>query len=1441
MSLTFKLIKKRFILFICLLLAACQQEVLHLGVKESPQPQKGENIQQERLQPEQSLPAEESEETQMAVVEEEEALPPSESSENKQIAGVMEQPTPLPLEQEEQITLPESSKKDQPVTVEEEARALPETSPKIEQVISTRERPLLSLNTEMHTAAIKKMDVDAAERYLVTASQDKTVRVWYLQEDRLLRVLHLPIDKNGDGQIDAVAISPDGQTVAMGGMTDYRGNQAFSIYLFNRATGELQQRLSEHPALINHLAYSLDGQYLVASLKEEGIRIYHTSDYHLQAKDSDYGGSSDWAEFDRTSRLVTTCVDGYIRLYNEQFELLSKRKAIEDDELFPFSARFSPKGDKIAVGFADFNQIQVLSGANLKPLYVADTEDVIISLRGLIAWSKEGRWLYSEGAYDDGSNLNYILRWSKGGKGSYRTWPASSEMIMALHSLQDGSFVFGTTEPAFGRFNRKGEKTLYRKVAIVDFRSNPMGLLLSYEGDRIQFEYQYENQRKQSARFSLNERLLTLNPSESEELIAPLTDSDFIKITDLNTFYPKLNGQPLTLDQQETAHSVAIADDEQHFLLGTESYLRFFNEKGQQQWQVPTPGKTWGVNIAGNSEMALAAFSDGTLRWYRLTDGTELLAFFPHLDGKRWILWTPQGYYAASAGAEDLLGWSLNNGPDKMTDFFPVARFRDSYYRPDVVTKVLNTLDPEKALLLANVEAERGQDQQKTFQERLPPIVTLLSPQDGTTFSGPEIELRYHIRSPSNEAYTSLKVLLDGRPLKIQDLGLQEEEIEQNLQLTLPPRNVEVSLIVENHYAASEPATVQLHWQGPQETAQSIPKPNLYVLAVGVSHYEDSTLKLNYAAQDVIDLEKVLKIQKQKALYREVKIKRLDNASKNDIFDGLDWLEHETTQNDVVMIFLAGHGINDDKGRYYFLPCDVNLQRFKSTTVPYHYLQEIVSSLPSKILFFLDTIYSAQVIGANYGMADVVKITNDLASIENGIVVFASSTGKQFSLENPNWQNGAFMEVLIEALNGFADSNKDNRISIHELDLYLSQRVKTLTNGSQTPIMIKPKTIQDFPVFAYETLKKVQQQKQTVQVQEPPIITLLSPQGGTTFSDSEIALRYRLSRSSNEPITDLKVLVDGVPLKQDYLEQVRALNIGEENEQTVSITLPKRDVKISLIAANQYTQSSPASVQLHWQKQQPSFSEFKHKPKLYLLAVGVGEYKSGSVPKLNYAAQDARDFVQVWKTQKKQKGLYRDVSVKLLTDASKGEILDGLDWLERQTTQHDVAVTFFAGHGVNDYKGRYYYLPNNVNVQRLKRTAIAYHDIKETVGSLPGKSLFFIDTCHSGNIMGTRRGIADIDKLAKELMTAESSIVVFTSSTGKQYSLENAVWKNGAFTEALVDALNGQADLNKDSAISIKELDFYLSDRVKTLTKGRQSPTTTMPETTRDFPIATTP
>lgn len=88
----------------------------------------------------------------------------------------------------------------------------------------------------------------------------------------------------------------------------------------------------------------------------------------------------------------------------------------------------------------------------------------------------------------------------------------------------------------------------------------------------------------------------------------------------------------------------------------------------------------------------------------------------------------------------------------------------------------------------------------------------------------------------------------------------------------------------------------------------------------------------------------------------------------------------------------------------------------------------------------------------------------ELASAENGVVVFSSSTGRQLSYEDVAWGNGAFTKALVEGLDGKADYQKDGRITHKMLDLYISERVEEITKGRQSPVTQAPGGVPDYPV-----------------------------------------------------------------------------------------------------------------------------------------------------------------------------------------------------------------------------------------------------------------------------------------------------------------------------------------------------------------------------------------
>jgi DNA-binding beta-propeller fold protein YncE len=941
-------------------------------------------------------------------------------------------------------------------------------------------KPILRIETGMHTAQINSVAVDPANRYFVTASDDHSIRVWDLSSGELRRVIW-PASVQGSSGLWAVATSPNGSTIAATGFTTSgRKGGPYSIDLFDRDTGRLRQRVkvraidSAWPAeldWINRVAFSPDGRFLAAASRE-GLHLFDAQSF-VQIGESATLGESHDVTFSRDGLLATASLYG-VRVYaidgERERSIFARRvnllRLVAHTEptggAEPCGVAFSPDGKKLAVGFCDSAKVAVLSVADLSLVVSPDVAGTNGFL-ARVAWASDGHRLFAAGTY--GLNgIRQIRAWSQDGAGAYTDLPASEDTIADLAPLADGGVLFASSQPALGRIDRQGNRMFFNGPSIADYRGALDKFLLSPDGSVVQFGYHPFG--ASPARFSLTERRLELEPSQDERLKGPRTEIEGLKVVDWkNTEGPKLDAQPLALDSpHELARSAAIAPAGDRVLIGADWHLYLFNRTASEEWRVRIPAVAWDVNISVNGSVAVAALADGTIRWYRMTDGQELLAFFPHADKKRWVLWSQSGYYDCSPDAEDLIGWQVNRGENAAADFFPASRFRSVYYRPDIVGKILGTLDEGEAVRLANAETGR-KERTTSVVPMLPPVVEITSPADGFEVGVAEIVVRFDVRSPG-QPVTRVRALVDGRPAEgTKGIGVASEEggVPRELKIAIPPRDSEISILAENANAVSSPATIHLRWKGkPQEF---VIKPNLYVLSIGVGKYENEQFNLVYPAKDATDFARVMSKQKG-SLYRDVVAKVLtnDRATKDEILDGLDWITKETTSKDVAAVFVSGHGVNDPNGQYYFLPYNADVEKLKRTGLSFSDVQSTVAALHGKTLFFVDTCHSGNIMGTRKGITDINGVINELASAENGAVVFAASTGNQYSLEDKAWGNGAFTKAVVEGLSGRADHDHTGRISINMLDLYISERVKELTKGKQTPTTTKPQTIPDFPV-----------------------------------------------------------------------------------------------------------------------------------------------------------------------------------------------------------------------------------------------------------------------------------------------------------------------------------------------------------------------------------------
>jgi WD40 repeat protein len=549
------------------------------------------------------------------------------------------------------------------------------------------DRPVLVVDPGRHTAPIRRMSVDKAGRYIVTGSHDKTVRVWDAATGTLQRTIRLPAGPGHVGKIYAVALSPDGKTVAAGGLTGDDGEPE-QIYLFDRESGRLTGRVGGLPNVVNHLTFSPDGRRLAATFGVGGLRLYARDgkgEWREAGRDENYAGQSYGAAFAADGRLATAGYDGQVRLYDARLRRIAARQTTAGRR--PFGVVFSPDGARLAVGFDDSAGIEILSGKNLAPLPSPDLSTIDNGDLSKVAWSADGATLYAAGTFNRvGRPL--VVAWDRGGRGAPRFLPGADNTIMSLAALPDGGVLAAAQDPRLTRLDGQGRAVWNVAPPLADYRVQQSTLAVSPDGGVVDFGYRPRG--VDPARF--NARDLTVSPSPAADGAARPPRQSGLKVENwINNTRPTLDGKPLPLAPYETARALAITADADRFVLGADWLLRAFTADGALLWERPAPGAVWAVNIADAAGLVIAAYADGTIRWHRLEDGVEVLAFMPLADQKNWVAWTPEGFFYATPAARKLLRWHVND-PQRPWDVAPTGVAVDDIqgmFRPDIVAAAL--------------------------------------------------------------------------------------------------------------------------------------------------------------------------------------------------------------------------------------------------------------------------------------------------------------------------------------------------------------------------------------------------------------------------------------------------------------------------------------------------------------------------------------------------------------------------------------------------------------------------------------------------------------------------------------------------------------------------------------------------------------------------------
>ncbi len=973
--------------------------------------------------------------------------------------------------------------------------------------------PILRIDTGSHIRAIQALATSAHGNLLATASVDRTVRIWDRTSGELKETLRPPMSSSGPGTMHTLAFSPDGRELAAGGLSFFARRPAslrqaeFSIYFFDPVSGAINRTIDDVPGQIEHLTWSANGRQLAVAygaaklpglagerlIGGSGVRLYDAQSLAV-LKEVVTDSPCDWIEFDAAQRLFATCRSTLLSL--DERGPLRLREAPRDAPFYRTS--LAPDGRTIAVSHDGNGRIELLSADDLTTLHEVAIEPALAAQHGDLVpvWSPGGTFLYAVGRRLSASTReNIVFKWDLSGRGALQRLPAGRVDVFDALSLPDGHLLLATSDGSVDLLDAQEKIGMLADFHTVDSDNRPGALWVSADGRTVA----YSDDDAGGKRYVYSHDKRTLLPwaeyKEHDALLAPLTVvTGHLDVADWQISQHLIcNGA--TIDLGDTiAQNIAMLKNGAGFAIGTDNGVIFFDNACQRRWETRTQARTLAINIAEEAGFVIAQDEAGVIRWLRVGDGVKVMSIFASRHGRSWAAWTPEGFYDASPEGEKLVGWHLNRDGHRAADFYPASRFRDLYYDPREVSFALHSTNADDPRALDQKAARLAQIHRQ-MQATLPPQAIILTTQEVLEANGPVAHISYRLRSPGGEPVQRVRVLINGRPSGVVEEfphaapnSHRDENAVLKLVVPLPPGEVEIGLIAEGRGTVSDLERVRLSQAErlvttPARSGAGMAadaennhiKPRLYALVVGIGAYaNDAIPRLDYPAKDARDFAASLQAQRGR-LYREVNVRLLEDAAatRENVIDGLDWLRRQATANDLVVLFLAGHGVNDHTNRYYFVPVNADPTRMRSTGIPNSDITEALQALPSKVLAFLDTCHAGNVLGSSKqrtlavgAHGDINRMVNELTSAENGVVVFASSTGRETSQESAEWNNGVFTKALVEGLAGKADFNHDDAVSLNELNLYVADRVKQLTNGDQHANMIRPDSIRDFPFAA---------------------------------------------------------------------------------------------------------------------------------------------------------------------------------------------------------------------------------------------------------------------------------------------------------------------------------------------------------------------------------------
>jgi WD40 repeat protein len=840
---------------------------------------------------------------------------------------------------------------------------------------------MLRIETRGVNALARSLALDETRGILYTGGDDKTVRVWRNSDLTLLDTWRLPAGEGPEGQINAVALTPDRRFLAVAGWTGQEWDQAISIYVFDTAIGQIVKRITGLQNVVGVLRFSPDGQMLAIGFAGAGgILVTRWNQGSLAFFDTQFPGSVFDVDFFGVE-LAVVGADSGVRIYNTTTGKITRQKILAEGRI-PLRVRFSASGDQFAVGFHDTVSVGVYASPTLALSWKPDTTGTSgQSNLSVVAWSADGKRLYAGG--DPGANdqPSRVFTWLTMTREAPTAAAVARHRLAALAPTRDGGVLFLAEDPAIGRLGQDGRIVRATSGGTLDLRIPDGGIKVSSDASRI--DLPADGERRRALSFDVA-RLKLTNGEQAGTVTASIPPKSTVAVVwKAGEPGASVAGVACALKEFEFIRAVGRLPGGEA-ILATEYGVRLYDRKGKLLWFADVGGVAWAIQASQDGRHVIATSADGTVTWLRTSDGAHVLRLFVHAQTQEWVAWTPDGYYASSPNGDQLIGWQLNRTKQERADFYQASQFERVLYRPDLIRTSLRDSDrPASRSMRSGFQI----DQLATIA---PPRIDLLELGPKADPKRPGL-LRARFKASRNGGrMLDWTVFVDDIPMtRYADRTLPSGEGDAfTREIEFVPLTASSVLRIE---VGTEMAIGVKEVSLPTVARPPEPVPgDLYLLAIGVRQFPllPGKFELQYTERDAQEVGAFFAQQSgrqfRKVHARVVSDQSADVPTATAITNALGFLK-QAGPDDTVILFLASHGVRDQRGNYYFAAADSRMEDLCSilreeNAVPADFCRGVLATSGTRQSFIeWKTFYDA--LGASAGRRLLVVDTCEAGNI----------------------------------------------------------------------------------------------------------------------------------------------------------------------------------------------------------------------------------------------------------------------------------------------------------------------------------------------------------------------------------------------------------------------------------------------------------------------------